>query len=239
MLHHMQAMGTDFTILGCTYDCKLTMATACRVTAQQGRWRLKTVLKSRRFFTTAQLVTLYKSHVLSYLESSTSAFYHAAPTHLGLVDHVQEVLLRELGLTAEEALLNHRLAPLSTRRDCAMLGVIHRTVLGLVPPQLMAWFPLANPAVRPATRLNDKRHNKQVLDFCNGNHSAMLARSALGIVREYNLLPQWVVNAPSVKVFQRRLQDLVCNEASRGSLSWSRCLGRSGGHLASWRRLSA
>ena len=239
VLHHLDALGNDFTILGCTYDCKLTMATACQVTAQQGRWRLKTVLRSRRYFTTTQLVTLYKSHVLSFLESSTGAFYHAAPTHLGLVDHVQEVLLREFGLTAEGALLNHRLAPLNTRRDCAMLGVIHRTVLGLGPPQFMAWFPLAPPVVRPATRLNDRRHNKQVIDFCNGNHSAVLARSALGLVREYNLLPQWVVNAPTVKKFQRRLQALVHNEALRGSLSWSRCLARSGGHLAAWRRLSA
>ena len=239
VLHRTQAQGNDFRILGCTYDCKLTMAAACRATAQEGRWRLKTVLRSRRYFTTTQLVTLYKSHVLSYLESSTGAFYHAAPTHLGLIDHVQEVLLRELGLTAEEALFNHRLAPLSTRRDCAMLGVIHRAVLGFGPPQFLDWFPLAPAVVRPATRLNARRHNKQVVDFCDWNHPTLLARSVLGLVREYNLLPQATVDAPTVKEFQSRLQRLVRNEAQRGSSSWSRCLARSGGHLALWRRLSA
>ena len=79
------------------------MATACRQVAKEGRWRLKTVLRSRRFFGVDTLVTLYKSHVLSYLESSTFALYHAAPTHLRLVDHVQDVLLRELGLSEREA----------------------------------------------------------------------------------------------------------------------------------------
>ena len=214
------------------------MAEACRTTAQEGRWRLRTVLRSRRYFSTTQLVTLYKSHVLSYLESSTGAIYHAADTHLGLIDHVQEVLLRELGITTEEALLTHKLAPLSTRRDCAMLGVIHRALLRLGAPQFFEWFPLAPARERPATRLNALRHDKQILDYCDGGHSTLLARSVLGLVREYNLLPQWVVNAPSVKVFQGRLQYLVRREALRGSPSWSRCLSRSGGHLAEWRRLT-
>ena len=239
VLHRTQALGSDFKILGCTYDCKLTMASACRAVATEGRWRLKTVLRSRRYFTTTQLVTLYKSHVLSYLESATGALYHAAPTHLQLVDHVQEVLLRELRITAEEALLNHKLAPLSTRRDCAMLGVIHRAVLGLGPPQFLDWFPLAPVVTRPATRLNSQRHNKQVVDFCDGGHSTLLTRSVLGLVRKYNLLPQHVVNTRSVKEFQKRLQQLVRHELTLGSTNWNKCLSRGGGHLASWRRLSA
>ena len=197
------------------------------------------MLRPRRFFTITQLVTLYKSHVLSYLESSTGALHHAALTHLQLVDHVQEVLLRELGLTAEGVLINYKLAPLSTRRDCAMLGVIHRAVLGLGPPQFCEWFPLAPVAVRPDTRLNRRRHNKQVIDFCDGSHSTLLAKSALGLVREYNLLPQAVIESLTVKEFQGRLQGLVRKEALRGSSSWARCLGRSGGHLAQWRRISA
>ena len=128
VIHRTLGQGNDFTILGCTFDSKLTMAAACRSTAREGRWRLKTVLRSRRFFDVGRLVQLYKCHVLSYLESSMAAIYHAAPTHLGLIDHVQEVLLRELGLRETEALLRYKLAPLSTRRDCAMLGVIHRAV---------------------------------------------------------------------------------------------------------------
>ena len=77
-------------------------------------------------------MNLYKSHVLTYLESNTAAYYHAAQTHLSLVDHVQEVLLRELHVTEEEALLHYNLAPLSTRRDCAMLGLYTEPCWGWV-----------------------------------------------------------------------------------------------------------
>ena len=185
------------------------------------------------------MVNQYKAHVLSFLESSTAAFYHAAPSHLGLIDHIQEVLLRELGLSERDAFLTYRLAPLSTRRDFAVLGMINRAVLRLGPPQFFAWFPPAIQVVRPATRLNSHRHSKQVVDFCDGPHSTVLARSVLGLVREYNLLPQYAVDAPSVKTFQRILQNLVRREALRHSTTWSRCLSRGGGHLALWRRLSA
>ena len=78
ILSRTHPLGNDFTILGCTYDNKLTMGTACRNTAKEGRWRLKTVLRSRRYFSTKQFVNLYKSHVLSYLKSNTAAYYHAA-----------------------------------------------------------------------------------------------------------------------------------------------------------------
>ena len=66
-----------------------------RETAQQGRWRLKTLLYSRRFYSTPQLINLYQSHVLSYLESTTPAVFHAAASQLRLINHVQEVFLRE------------------------------------------------------------------------------------------------------------------------------------------------
>ena len=146
-------------------------------------------------------MNLYKCHVLSFLESSTAAFYHAAPTRLGLVDHVQEVLLRELGLSEKDALLQYKLAPLRTRRDIAMLGLVHRAVLRVGPPQFFAWFPFAAPAGnRPVTRLQGLRHNKQLVDHCLGNFSAVLACSVLGFVRECNLLPQRVCGRVNCEV---------------------------------------
>ena len=92
---------------------------------------------------------LYKCHVLSFLESNAAALFHAAGSHLALVDHVQEVLLRELGLSDADALLRFNLAPLSTRRDISMLGIIYRAVLRRGPPQFFDWFPFALPTVRP------------------------------------------------------------------------------------------
>ena len=76
---------------------------------------------------------LYKAQVVSYVETSTPAIFHASPNVLEPVDRVQRRLLRELKLSEVDALLNFRLAPLPSRRDMAMLGVVHKVTLGPPP----------------------------------------------------------------------------------------------------------
>ena len=48
----------------------------------------------------------------------------------------------------------------------------------------------------------------------------MLARSALGLVDVYNLLPQQVVEQKSVAVMQHELQTLLKFDAAKGDDSW-------------------
>eukprot|EP00973_Karenia_brevis_P088348 12250303-Karenia_brevis.AAC.1 len=55
-----------------------------------------------------------------------------------------------MGLTAEEALLHFKLAPLHTRRHIAILAVIHRAAIGQGPPQLSRLFPLQERSLMPA-----------------------------------------------------------------------------------------
>ena len=142
-LHRRLHSGTEFKLLGVVFDSKLLMHSAARNVATEAGWRLQQLLKSRCFFTTPELMHLYKAQVLSYVESSTPAIYHASPSVLEPVDRVQRRLLRELGMSEVEALLNFRLAPLPSRRDMAMLGALHKVTLGLAPPQLAAFFPRA------------------------------------------------------------------------------------------------
>ena len=94
------------------------------------RWKVKTLLKSARYHTVAELVTLYKGKVLGYIEYRTPAIYHATDTVLKKLDKVQQHFLRQVGLTEKDALLKWNSVPLATRRDVAMLGLIHRTVIG-------------------------------------------------------------------------------------------------------------
>ena len=79
------------------------------------------------------------------------AYYHAALYLLHRIDRIQDRFLREIGVTPEESLEKHRLAPLTSRRDIGMLGLLHKIVLGEAPSQLAALFPFASPA--PATPL--------------------------------------------------------------------------------------
>ena len=79
---------------------------------------------------------LYKSQSLSFIESKTLGIYHASSTAQGTLGAVQNRFLREVGLSPADAVHEFNLAPLSARRDVAMLGLIHRTCLGEGPPGL-------------------------------------------------------------------------------------------------------
>ena len=47
-----------------------------------------------------------------------------------------------------------------------------------------------------------------------------MGNSALGLVDIYNLLPQTVVDAPTVRLFQRGLQDMLRIEAMKEDAAW-------------------
>ena len=101
---------------------------------------MRTLLNTRRYYSVASVIRLYKIHILSYIESGTPAIFHAARTHLDLIDRVQLSFLNELGVSVEEALLHFNLAPLHARRCIAILGLMHRTVLGGGAPPFKQWF---------------------------------------------------------------------------------------------------
>ena len=142
---HLLSLATPttgaFRLLGATYDARLTMKTCVDELVHDASWKVTSVLRGRTYQTRVELIAVYKAKVLSYIESRTPALYHAADTVLARLDAVQRRFLRELGITEAQALLDHNLAPLETRRDIAMLGVIHRAALKLGPPQLHGFSP--------------------------------------------------------------------------------------------------
>ena len=169
---------------------------------------------------------LYKSQILSYIESSTPGIYHAAPSVLQRVDHVQERFLSHVGLCERVALMDYRLAPLAARRDMAMLGVLHKIVLGQAPAPLAALFPFLGEVFEPVDRQRLRnwrpRHGKQLSTEADFASSDVMQRSLFGVVLLYNRLPQSVVDAPSVRVFQARLQGGLKEYARSGIDRWQR-----------------
>ena len=103
-IHRTRSFGEDFKILGVIIDCKLTMRAAAKEISREAGWKVKSLLRCRRFYTQKELVKLYKAQVLSYIESKTAAIHHAAPSVLDAIDRVQRRFLREIGLTEGEAL---------------------------------------------------------------------------------------------------------------------------------------
>ena len=114
------------------------------------------------------------------------------------------------------------LAPLSTRRDVAMLGLVHRAVLGKGPEHFREFFKLSERRTTLNTRLGARRrrHGRQLQENRSGTHLNCVRRSALGLVAVYNLLPAQVVRLENVKDFQKALQEQLKKRACDGCEDW-------------------
>ena len=188
--------------------------------------KLQAILRTRRFNSGAGLVALYKAQLLSFIEYRTSAIYHTCDSALTLLDAVQDKLLQAAGVSKLEALNEFSLAPLTVRRDIAMLGIIHRTVLGRGPVQFQDFFK----AEERARREGRGRHALQLLPLSDhvsdfvlpGSRPANYIRhSGFGLIHVYNMLPADIVEqAASVKHFQKALQELVRQRANEGCSDW-------------------
>ena len=130
-------------------------------------------------------------------------------------------MLDELQYGEKEALLDHALAPLQSRRDMAMLGLLHRIIMGWAPACLRKFISLADvPSFPRSYRAVNLRHNRQINDVSNGSESRLFNRSIFGLVYAYNLLPQVVVESRNVHIFQRHLQRFLKHAASDNIHDW-------------------
>ena len=81
-----------------------------------------------------------------------------------------------------------------------MLGLMHRSVLGCGLGHFRDMFQPAPPSV-------SQKHSKQLCSHLGPRHLQMVARSALGLVDVYNLLPKHVVEQKSVPSHAARIAD--------------------------------
>ena len=148
----------------------------------------------------------YMTYLLPFCEFATPAIYHASNAALRHVDHIQEKFLGEMQVGACEALLVHNLAPLATRRDIAMLGVLQECRLGLQLPCTSEMSPTnfllrGNCYVKP--RLQQR-----------------LRSVHLRILPVHNMLPYHVANAASVSLLQGLLHDMVKRACGASEIHW-------------------
>ena len=182
-------------------------------------WKVASIIRTARFFTDSELVNMYKSQLLSYLEYRTAAIYHACNSILAPLDKFQDRFLNEPRISAEDALFHFNLAPLKCRRDMAMLGVLHRTALGKGPVHFQQFFQLST-ADRICTRSGSVRHNRQLVDIRNRHFLEMERRSALGLIWVYNRVPGEIIRYDTVKEFQKSLQQLLKERLVAGCADW-------------------
>ncbi len=218
VLSSTEPEGENFKVLGLEFDPKLSMRFCVQSCVSEASWRFRSLLRTRRFYNDAELVGLFKAHVLSFLEYRTPGVYHAASTTLLPLDRVLSKFLRDIGVSDVESLVVFNLAPLCSRRDIAMLGVIHRSLLGGGPPQLRQFFRLDVSNLRRSSR--NVRHDRQL--FCNFGDRPLdvVKRSVFGLCRVYNLLPANIVECNAVASFQSALQKLLREQAELDRPNW-------------------
>ena len=163
---------------------------------------------------------VFKAHVLSYIERSTPAIFHCSPSILCLLDNVQLYFLDAVETSLKDALLHFNLAPLSSKRHISMLGLIHKSQLGIAPTCLSSCFPRARSTLYNFSDSLSPIHDRQVACHVTPSCPIIFRRSVFALVRVYNKLPADVVSATSVSLFQRRLTALLKASARSDAPKW-------------------
>ena len=101
-----------------------------------------------------------------------------------------------------------------------MLGMIHRTVLGMGPGQFTKFFRRKVISRNPDGREQQNRHNLQLVSYRTAKFLDLISNSVLGLIDIYNLLPCFTVAATDVQEFQKRLQTLLKEMAKDGAHAW-------------------
>ena len=161
IVHPRFAHGPDFKLLGAIFDAKMTMTSCIEATMRKVTPKIKALLRTKPYYSTSDLVRQYKTHVLGLAEANTGAIYHAAQTVLEPLDRALDNFLRDLQLDARSAVLEHTMAPLSTRRDIAMLGFPHKRMLGDTHGDICSLLSLfLEPKARRCTRVRSDRTSR-------------------------------------------------------------------------------
>jgi hypothetical protein len=221
ILDRVRPAGDQFKILSVVYDTRLTMHEAVYQFCTEAGWRLKTLLRTQRFYSTRSLVRMFKCHILSFIEGATPAIYHAAPSILKPLDDILVDFISQAGISEEQSLCSFNLAPLGMRRDIAMLALLHKVSLGTAPEPICKLF-------RPRHGTLDsfdfgfsfQAHQRQLHDPVCFSHPPMVQRSVYGLIRVYNGLPSFILDAPAPKPFQNRLQKLAKDAAQASKANW-------------------
>ena len=217
IIHPRLSFGDPFKLLGCLLDTKLTMRHAVDAILSKVRPRIKALLRTRSHYSVPSLIEQFKTHVWGLMETHSGGIFHAATSILDQLDRVQNHFLKELGMPLEEAFLEFHFAPPTLRRNIAILGMIHKRVIGQAHPSFDALLPFF--PGRAALRGN---HSKQMYNHCNEVNAQwdLYRRSIFAMVDIYNNLSQEAVDSASVETFQSYLTRLARVRCQQGNAKW-------------------
>jgi hypothetical protein len=181
ILHPSEHHGEAFKLLGCPIDPDLRMESAVDHVLKQIRPKTTAILRTRGYYSIPALILQFKTFVWGLIECHLGTYFHAASTLLGKIDGVQRRFLREIDLTAKRVFIDHHFAPPSLRRNIAVLGLLHKRVLGKCNPSFAELFPWWSHRFSEARGIG---HTKQLYGHWSDitNHRALYDRSIFAMV---------------------------------------------------------
>ena len=217
VLHPSSPHGAAFKLLGLMTDPDLRMHSAIDQLLSRIRPKVTAILRTRAYYSVPQLIDQFKTHIWGLIECNSGGYFHAANSLLVKVDKVQTRFLKELDLTEEQAFLDFNFAPCRVRRNIAILGLIHKRVLGKCHPSYDRLLPFSQVN---STRAN--AHDKQLYGhWCEiTSHQALFNKSILLMVDTHNFLEQSTVNAKTVSIFQSKLIQIVRARCEQHDAEW-------------------
>ena len=104
----------------------------------------------------------------------------------------------------------------------AMLGLIHKVVLGQAHPDFSRFFPLSFARRQGRTSWQNNRHAYTLVDDRNSRDIEVWKRSAAGLIPVYCALEQEIVMVATVSEFQTGLQKKLKERAARREPRWEK-----------------
>ena len=229
ILHPSQHHGQAFKLLGCMIDVDLRMHSAIDQVLSKIKPKVIAILRTRGYYDTPDLILQFKTHIWSLIEGNIGGYFHAAESLLEKIDKVQSNFVGELGLSLEQAFLEYNFPPPRLRRNVGVLGLLQKRVLGKCHPSFNQLLPWRHEYFSEPRLLG---HSKQLYGHnCEiTNHQALFNRSIFAMVDIYNNLPQYVIDASSVSLFQKYLMQIVRFRCKSGDPAWTASFSRLAEH---------
>ena len=99
IIHHIDGEGKNFKLLGPVFDPKLLMHPAVKKMVSKARPKMIALLRTKRYYSTRDMIKQFKAHLLCVLESCNAAIYHASDTALAPLNRVMNTSSRNWALT--------------------------------------------------------------------------------------------------------------------------------------------
>ena len=186
VVHPRFAHGPISKLLGAIFDTTLTMTSYIAATMRKVTPKIKALPRTGPNYSMSDLVKQYKTRVLGLAEANIGAIYHATQSVLKLLGRSLNIFLRDLQLDARSAFLEHNMAPLNIHRDIAMLGFVHKRMLGDTHGDICILLPLSlAPESQRCTRFKSDSPSPLFQETFDGTHPALIRRSIFELTRVY------------------------------------------------------